>query len=77
MPRKKPDEGVQGVEVSPKVYHSLFQASGEGQRVLVELQNRFELRSSHVPGDPYTTAFNEGQRSVMLFIYNKIAEGVQ
>lgn len=76
MPRKKTTEGAQGTQgVEPKVYHSLFQTSGEGQQVLVELQNMFELRSSHVPGDPYTTAFNEGQRSVMLYIYNKIAEG--
>ncbi len=37
-----------------------------GRRVLADLRKSFENRSSHVAGDPYETAFREGERNVML-----------
>lgn len=42
--------------------------SDAGKGVLDVLESEFADRTSHVPGDPYTSAFNEGQRSVVLFL---------
>lgn len=42
--------------------------SPDGKEVFKALYKEFADRNSHVPGDPYTTAFNEGQRSVILFL---------
>lgn len=46
---------------------NLFQ-SPDGQAAFKVLEAEFSDRTSHVPGDPYTSAFNEGKRSVILFI---------
>ena len=55
-------------------YQSLF-ATQEGQRVLADLMANFNMgRSSHVPGDPYETAFREGERHVDLHILNLAGE---
>lgn len=40
----------------------------DGDKVFDLLYREFADRSSHVPGDPHTSAFNEGQRSVILFL---------
>lgn len=40
----------------------------DGDKAFDLLYKEFADRNSHVPGDPYTTAFNEGQRSVVLFL---------
>jgi len=41
----------------------------EGQRIFKDLKLRFhEYQTTHQKGDPYETAFNEGQRSVLNFI---------
>jgi len=40
----------------------------DGDKVFDLLYAEFADRSSHIPGDPYTSAFNEGQRSVILFL---------
>lgn len=42
--------------------------SPDGQENVATLEQEFADRTSHVPGDPYTSAFNEGQRSVVLFL---------
>jgi len=63
-----------GTGVDPKLYSDVFQANPAGQKILEEMSIIFEHRISHVSGDPYETAFREGQRSVMLFIYKKCAE---
>jgi hypothetical protein len=46
-------------------YIDLFK-SDLGQDVLKDLiKSTFFLNTTHVPGDPYTTAFNEGQRALV------------
>lgn len=47
-----------------------------GQQLLLVLDSRFNARSSFVPNDPYTTAFNEGQRSVVLELLSSYAPDV-
>lgn len=40
-----------------------------GSKVLKDLiKSTFYLNTTHVPGDPYTTAFNEGQRALVARI---------
>jgi len=50
-----------------KDYLSCF-SSSSGQKVLDDMKISYSDRSSYVTGDPYETAFNEGQRSVYLSI---------
>lgn len=50
-----------------KDYLSCF-TSSSGQRVLEDMKKSYSDRSSYVTGDPYETAYNEGQRSVYLSI---------
>lgn len=40
----------------------------EGEEVLQNLLEIYGLRTSHVPGDPYETAFREGQRDVVTYL---------
>lgn len=42
--------------------------SDGGKDLIHILDERFNHRVAHMPGDPYTTAFRDGQRSVMLEI---------
>ncbi len=42
--------------------------SPDGKKNVAVLEREFSDRTSHVRGDPYTSAFNEGQRSVILFM---------
>jgi len=42
--------------------------------VLADLQSAYYHRSSHTKGDPYETAFREGQRNVIIRIINLIKE---
>jgi len=48
-------------------YDATF-GKGRGVNVLNDLSTQYERRSSFVPGDPYATAFREGQRDVVLAI---------
>ena len=49
-------------------YHSIF-TSETGKAVLNDLKKScFFNRTSHVPGDPYSSAFREGMREVILRI---------
>jgi hypothetical protein len=43
-------------------------SSPEGEDVLSALSEMYVFRTSHVPGDPYETAFREGQRDVANFL---------
>jgi len=43
-------------------------STDQGQRVLEDLRRAFGDRLSYVEGDPHTTSFNEGARSVYLKI---------
>jgi hypothetical protein len=55
-------------------YLDLF-SSPNGQVILEDMKLGFNDRVSHVKQDPYTTAFNEGQRSVYLHILGNIQLG--
>lgn len=68
------DSITETIGVNPKLYDDVFQANPAGQKILEEMSIIFEHRLSHVPGDSHETAFREGQRSVMLFIYRKCAD---
>ena len=48
-------------------YKEVFK-SGPGQVVLDDMQKSWYKRVSHTKGDPYETAFKEGQRSVVVRI---------
>ena len=51
-----------------KDYKIIF-GGDEGQRAIDDLKIRFhEFTTTHQKGDPYETAFLEGQRSVLNFI---------
>ena len=53
-------------------YKVTFQ-SEPGQRVMQDLQNRCHLfTTTNVKGDAHESAFNEGQRSALLFILNMV-----
>jgi hypothetical protein len=66
------------------LYKTVF-TTGSGVVVLHDMFRRFGMfKTSLVPGDPQGTAFNEGQRSVLLYIneiintdmkkFNKVVE---
>lgn len=40
----------------------------DGSSVLKALNTLYVLRRSHEPGDPYETAFREGQREIATFL---------
>jgi hypothetical protein len=46
--------------------------SPHGQRVLQHLIDMYMTKTSHVEGDPHSTAFNEGARNVVLMIIKKL-----
>lgn len=48
-----------------------------GRFVLAELlRNAAPLHGSHTPGDPYGTAFREGQRSLGVLIYAAVMDAL-
>ena len=47
----------------------------DGQRVLSDLKSRFGFEATTFSGDPYETAFNEGQRAAVLLIVRMLSEG--
>lgn len=52
-------------------YRETF-ATDFGQRVLWDMMKQFMLRTSYADGNPHGTAFNEGQRDVLLHILRKL-----
>jgi hypothetical protein len=48
--------------------YAAFFNSEDGDIIMEDLRRSFGSRSSHVPGDPYTTAYREGQRNVYQLI---------
>lgn len=54
-------------------YQVVF-SSDAGKRILNDMRKSFCKRSSHEAGDPFQTAFNEGERSVVLRIEHMIEE---
>jgi hypothetical protein len=47
----------------------------DGETVLRDLKSRFGFEATTFSGDPYETAFNEGQRAAVLLIVRMLSEG--
>lgn len=58
-------------ELPDVVYNRLFQQDRDGVAVLEELASIYYDQLSFVPGDPHSTSFNEGARSVVLYIMGR------
>lgn len=46
----------------------------DGEIVLSDLKSRFGYEKTTFTGDPYETAFNEGQRAAVLLIVRMLSE---
>ena len=46
--------------------------SNDGEVIMEDLELRFHIRSPVFSGDPYETAYRDGQRSVILFMQNML-----
>lgn len=64
----RPPETMKVVKQVEAAYR-IFETSPDGKVVLVDLCESYMDRPSFVPGDSHTTAFNEGQRSVVLAVF--------
>ena len=47
----------------------------DGEKVLQDLKSRFGYETTTFSGNPYETAFNEGQRAAVLLIVRMLAKG--
>jgi len=47
----------------------------DGEVVLQDLKSRFGFEATTFSGDPYESAFNEGQRAAVLLIVRMLSEG--
>ncbi len=74
---KKPsaDEVRRQVAKGDHIYKTCF-STPDGEKVLKDLGERFMMKSSIVPGDPYATHAREGAREVVIFILKRI-QGAQ
>ena len=48
--------------------------SEDGLTVITGLIEMYSLRTSHVPGDPYDTAFRDGQRDVANYLITLVQQ---
>jgi hypothetical protein len=56
-----------------RAYQELFLRHPSGKAVLADLMSKGGvLMTSHEPGDPYSTAFNEGRRVTVLEILGQL-----
>jgi hypothetical protein len=46
----------------------------DGEQVLSDLKKRFAFETTTFSGDPYQSAFNEGQRAAILLIVRMLSE---
>ena len=46
----------------------------DGEQVLADLKRRFGFETTTFSGDPYQTAFNEGQRAALLLIVRMLSD---
>lgn len=63
--------------IEPEAYLRVFEGHAEGALVLDDLVTRFDSRLSYVRGGPEAdreTAFREGQRYVVRFILQTMAD---
>ena len=63
------------IEDVKRSYRLVFNSDGDGDIVLADLKARLNYdQTTFVPGDPYQSAFLEGQRRAMLHIARMITE---
>mgnify|MGYP003113740601 FL=1 len=55
------------------LYKTVF-SSEDGVRVLNDMASRFSMHSSTFSSEPTETAYREGQRTVVLFLLQMIAD---
>lgn len=60
--------------ITSRLYREAF--TGEREALLIELTSLFYDRSSYVRGDSHDTAYNEGQRSVIMYILQRVQESL-
>jgi len=63
----------QNINILAGDYFSLFESTNLGQAILADLMKQFDSGITFVAGDSGFSAFKEGQRSVMVYIYQMIA----
>lgn len=61
------------VEELKLAYRRTFN-NDDGQQVLSDLKKRFAFETTTFSGDPYQSAFNEGQRAAVLLIVRMLSE---
>jgi hypothetical protein len=61
------------VEELKLAYRRTFNTD-DGAQVLSDLKTRFGFEATTFSGDPYETAFNEGQRAAVLLIVRMLSE---
>ena len=69
MFRPSPEEPKRIIQA----YRNAFM-SPEGVIVINDMIRAYLMRDSHVPGDPYTSAYNDGQKALVLSLL-AICEG--
>ena len=65
------DKSVDSIKKRLAIKASKFQilfSTKEGEEVLKALEEEFDQLNIHIPGDPYTTAYNLGRRDVLQYI---------
>lgn len=62
------------LKIPDAVYHRVFQQDGDGAAILQELAAKFYDVPSYVPGDPHGTSYNEGARSVILYLLQRSSQ---
>ena len=55
--------------LDPKIYFNVFASNPDGKAVLEELCRYFYDTPSYVKGDTHETAFNEGKKAILQFVY--------
>ncbi len=59
------------VDKNNRLFLSVYNAP-DGRETLTDLLDKFYKHSSFVRGEPNTTSYKEGQRSVLIYILDRI-----
>ncbi len=60
------------VDKNNRLFLSVFD-SPDGKIILTDMLDKYYKYTSFTPGEPETTAFKEGQRSVVIYIMDRIS----
>ncbi len=59
------------VDKNNRLFLSVFD-SPDGKIILTDMLDKYYKYTSFVPGDPYTSARNEGRRDIVIYILDRI-----